>query len=166
MALKIKIEITLSEPVYLDKTNAASDNLDWGSVNLVTQILNIYLIIDFKILFCWILIKLLDIKNGEIRTPGSCSSIVSVVQRQSKICNSCSKAGPASQQLSEDKNTRVRWIWELIQNAKDVPNEFGKTRIRIEIMDDKFVFIHNGDAFRVEDLSSIVAQYSSNLIKI
>ena len=24
--------------------------------------------------------------------------------------------------LSEDKNSRIRWLWELIQNAKDVPN--------------------------------------------
>ena len=24
--------------------------------------------------------------------------------------------------LAEDKNSRIRWIWELIQNAKDVPN--------------------------------------------
>jgi len=24
--------------------------------------------------------------------------------------------------LAEDKNTGIRWIWELIQNAKDVPN--------------------------------------------
>jgi hypothetical protein len=24
--------------------------------------------------------------------------------------------------LSEDKNSRIRWVWELIQNAKDVPN--------------------------------------------
>ena len=33
--------------------------------------------------------------------------------------------------LTEDPNTRTRWLWELIQNAKDVPNEFGKTRMRI-----------------------------------
>jgi hypothetical protein len=24
--------------------------------------------------------------------------------------------------LAEDKNTRIRWIWELIQNAKDASN--------------------------------------------
>ena len=54
--------------------------------------------------------------------------------------------------LAEDKNTRIRWIWELIQNAKDVPNEFGRCRIRIEIKDDKLIFAHNGDPFRVSDL--------------
>jgi hypothetical protein len=63
--------------------------------------------------------------------------------------------------LAEDKNTRIRWIWELIQNAKDVPNEFGRCRMRIEIRENKFIFAHNGDPFRVSDLESIVAQYSS-----
>ena len=33
--------------------------------------------------------------------------------------------------LAEDKNTRIRWIWELIQNAKDVPNEFGRCRMTL-----------------------------------
>ena len=33
--------------------------------------------------------------------------------------------------LAEDKNTRIRWIWELIQNAKDVPNEFEKSKILV-----------------------------------
>jgi len=63
--------------------------------------------------------------------------------------------------LAEDKNTKIRWIWELIQNAKDVPNEFGKVKIKIEVYDDKFVFTHNGDPFRVSDLETLVAQYSS-----
>ena len=26
-----------------------------------------------------------------------------------------------------------RWIWELIQNAKDVPNKFNKVDIKIEL---------------------------------
>ncbi len=63
--------------------------------------------------------------------------------------------------LSEDSNCRIRWIWELIQNAKDVPNEFGKCKIRIEIQKDKLTFAHNGDPFRVSDLESLIAQYSS-----
>ena len=35
--------------------------------------------------------------------------------------------------LNEDPNTRIRWIWQLIQNAKDVPNQFGKIKIWIKI---------------------------------
>lgn len=63
--------------------------------------------------------------------------------------------------LAQDKSSRIRWVWELIQNAKDVPNEFDKVKIRIEIRDDKLIFAHNGDPFRVSDLESLVAQYSS-----
>lgn len=63
--------------------------------------------------------------------------------------------------LAEVESTKIRWIWELIQNAKDVPNEFNKTRMRIEIRENKLIFAHNGDPFRVSDLESLVAQYSS-----
>ena len=49
----------------------------------------------------------------------------------------------------------------MIQNAKDVPNEFGKCKIKVEVYDDKFIFTHNGDPFRVSDLETLVAQYSS-----
>jgi hypothetical protein len=63
--------------------------------------------------------------------------------------------------LAEDPNTRIRWVWELIQNAKDVPNKFGKVFISIEITDTHLRFSHNGDPFRSSDLESIVSQYSS-----
>jgi hypothetical protein len=42
-----------------------------------------------------------------------------------------------------------------------VPNEFGKCKVRVEIRDDSLTFYHNGDPFRVSDLESLVAQYSS-----
>ena len=33
--------------------------------------------------------------------------------------------------LSSNANTPRRWIWELIQNAKDVVNSTGKIKIRV-----------------------------------
>lgn len=30
-----------------------------------------------------------------------------------------------------------RWVWELLQNAKDVPNKFGRVSIKIELFPDK-----------------------------
>jgi len=33
------------------------------------------------------------------------------------------------QEFNEDPNTKIRWIWELIQNAKDAPNQFNKVKI-------------------------------------
>lgn len=54
-----------------------------------------------------------------------------------------------------------RWIWELIQNAKDVKNRFGKVSIRIEIFENEMVFSHNGDPFTVDQLTSLIQQVSS-----
>ena len=33
----------------------------------------------------------------------------------------------------EGKKSRRRWIWELMQNAKDVKNIFGQVSIEIEL---------------------------------
>ena len=29
-----------------------------------------------------------------------------------------------------DPNTQIRWVWELIQNAKDAPNVFKQSKIK------------------------------------
>lgn len=54
-----------------------------------------------------------------------------------------------------------RWIWELMQNAKDVPNRFGRVRIAIELQNDTLTFRHNGDAFDVDHLAGLIQQVSS-----
>ena len=38
---------------------------------------------------------------------------------------------------NNDENTAFRWIWELIQNAKDVPNSSGKVDIEINFDENK-----------------------------
>lgn len=63
--------------------------------------------------------------------------------------------------FDSDVNTQTRWVWELIQNAKDAPNVFGKTKIKQELDSDYFTSCHNGDAFEIAQLHSIVAQYST-----
>ena len=45
-----------------------------------------------------------------------------------------------------------RWIWELIQNAKDVPNDFGKVEIKIELSKDSLKFSHNGSHFTIDNI--------------
>lgn len=30
-----------------------------------------------------------------------------------------------------------RWIWELLQNAKDVPNKFNRVSVKIELFPDR-----------------------------
>lgn len=54
-----------------------------------------------------------------------------------------------------------RWIWELIQNAKDVPNNFGRIEIKIELTKESLKFMHNGQYFSVENVLGILQQVSS-----
>jgi hypothetical protein len=54
-----------------------------------------------------------------------------------------------------------RWIWELLQNAKDIPNEFGNVRIKITLNKDQLIFSHNGDPFTIRNLTNLIMQVSS-----
>lgn len=60
--------------------------------------------------------------------------------------------------------TPRRWVWELIQNAKDV-NIDGKVRVRIEAdldgSDAHVTFKHNGGAFSPENIRFLIEQVSS-----
>jgi hypothetical protein len=60
--------------------------------------------------------------------------------------------------------TSKRWVWELIQNAKDV-NIDGKVRVRIKAgLDDAdahITFEHNGGAFSAENIRFLIEQVSS-----
>ena len=51
--------------------------------------------------------------------------------------------------FDSDKNTQQRWVWELIQNAKDTPNDFKQSKIKQELNDTQFVSKHNGNAFTI-----------------
>lgn len=54
-----------------------------------------------------------------------------------------------------------RWVWELMQNAKDVPNKFGRVSIRIVLSQGKLEFNHNGDTFSLSNIFSLIQQVSS-----
>ena len=54
-----------------------------------------------------------------------------------------------------------RWVWELMQNAKDVPNKFGRVSVLIELWADKLVFSHNGDHFTDGNITGLIQQVSS-----
>lgn len=58
----------------------------------------------------------------------------------------------------EEKKTR--WIWELLQNAKDVANPEGIT-ISITLTQDKLVFAHNGKPFETKHLLAILYKTST-----
>lgn len=54
-----------------------------------------------------------------------------------------------------------RWIWELMQNAKDAPNRFGRVKVSIDLHPDTLTFRHNGDPFDVDHLAGLIQQVSS-----
>lgn len=65
--------------------------------------------------------------------------------------------------LSSNNNNSRRWIWELIQNAKDAVNSNSKINIRI-FFDEKentLEFKHNGKPFSTENLVYLIEQVST-----
>lgn len=49
-----------------------------------------------------------------------------------------------------------------MQNAKDVPNRFGKVSVEIELVSqDILKFRHNGDCFSIKNITGLVQQVSS-----
>ena len=60
-----------------------------------------------------------------------------------------------------DPSERRRWIWELIQNAKDTPNDFGSVSIEIRLTENDLKFSHNGNPFSIENLVGIIQQVST-----
>ena len=67
------------------------------------------------------------------------------------------------QRYSNNENSVKRWIWELCQNAKDVCNSTGKVKISIDYNEEekKVLFRHNGKAFSMSNILSLINQASS-----
>ncbi len=64
---------------------------------------------------------------------------------------------------TNNENSAKRWIWELCQNAKDVCNDTGKVKISIDYNKENrsAVFKHNGKAFSMMNVMSLINQASS-----
>lgn len=65
--------------------------------------------------------------------------------------------------LKNDEKTACRWIWELIQNAKDVADETGGINIEIEFnKKEKYLaFKHDGKNFTTDNIVYLISQVSS-----
>jgi hypothetical protein len=67
--------------------------------------------------------------------------------------------------LDENENSSRRWIWELMQNAKDVAYEGTNVSIEIDFQSDdknRFVeFRHNGKPFSTDNITFLVEQVST-----
>lgn len=67
--------------------------------------------------------------------------------------------------LDENDNSSRRWIWELMQNAKDVAHEnFGvSVEINFQVADKSGIieFRHNGKPFSIDNLTFLIEQVST-----
>ena len=65
--------------------------------------------------------------------------------------------------LKNDDKTACRWIWELIQNAKDVVGQDETVNIEIDFNErDKYLeFKHDGKSFTTDNIVSLISQVSS-----
>lgn len=62
-------------------------------------------------------------------------------------------------ELSGNPKTARKWIWELLQNAKDVISVHGK--IEISLDENSVVFSHNGSPFQHSQLLALLSQRST-----
>lgn len=62
---------------------------------------------------------------------------------------------------NKSEESARRWVWELIQNAKDVAREGYPVNIKIERTEKELIFSHDGKPFLVKNILSIINQISS-----
>jgi hypothetical protein len=67
--------------------------------------------------------------------------------------------------LDANVNAKRRWIWELLQNAKDAAfdNQRVETEVNVEYMDEikSLSFSHNGKPFTVDNITFLIKQVST-----
>jgi hypothetical protein len=55
----------------------------------------------------------------------------------------------------------TRWLWELIQNARDFPDESRPMTIRISVSPERITFAHNGRDFSEDEILSLILHGST-----
>jgi hypothetical protein len=50
----------------------------------------------------------------------------------------------------------TRWLWELVQNARDFPDDSRPMTIRISVFPDQITFAHNGRDFTEEEILNLI----------
>ena len=83
-------------------------------------------------------------------------SELGVVQSASKIWEKISILRNLDER--EKRKYSRRWIWELLQNAKDV--SIDSVNVKIDYFQKQIIFSHDGKKFTCKDLLSLVTQTS------
>ena len=60
---------------------------------------------------------------------------------------------------------KLRWVWELIQNAKDCATGGRKVNVNFILTKDKVVFEHDGEPFQIEHLIALARKTSTKSIE-
>lgn len=65
--------------------------------------------------------------------------------------------------LTSNEDVSRRWIWELLQNARDVAGASGKIDVAVDLREESnnLVFMHNGSPFTSSNIVSLIEQVSS-----
>ena len=63
------------------------------------------------------------------------------------------------EKLYENKTSERRWIWELLQNAKDVAED--RVQVKIVLRHDSVEFQHNGNPFLMDNVTYLIEQVST-----
>ena len=63
------------------------------------------------------------------------------------------------EKLYENKTSERRWIWELLQNAKDVAEQ--QVRVQIILKANSVEFQHNGNPFLMDNVTYLIEQVST-----
>ncbi|MGC9525399.1 MAG: sacsin N-terminal ATP-binding-like domain-containing protein [Limnospira sp.] len=63
------------------------------------------------------------------------------------------------EKLYENKGSERRWIWELLQNAKDVADR--SVKVEVVLQNDSVEFKHNGNPFLMDNITYLIEQVST-----
>lgn len=93
------------------------------------------------------------------------TNVIAEVREQAHDANVANKIIDSLKGLKQnsDDKSRCRWVWELIQNAKDVVNSTGGVDIRIDFNEQERTlrFSHNGKPFTIENIIFLIEQVST-----
>ncbi len=59
-----------------------------------------------------------------------------------------------------ERGASERWIWELLQNAKDASRDQKSVKVEIIVTDEYVEFKHSGKPFTIKDLQRLIHQTS------
>lgn len=92
-------------------------------------------------------------------------TVSSVLDSQRKDGEARSLLQDLEKLISLKGERKLRWVWELIQNAKDCSVNGKKVNINFTLTKDKVIFEHDGEPFQIEHLIALARKTSTKSIE-